>query len=86
MLCLAQVGPLPVLLPAVTWFFWTDQTVWGRVLAVWAIFLGTIDNFISPILMKRGADLPMLLVFAGVTGWLMVFGIVGSLLGRKSLS
>lgn len=86
MVCLAQVGPLPVLLPAVIWLFWTDQTVWGSVLAVWAIFLGTIDNIISPILRKKGADLPILLVFAGVTGGLMVFGIVGLFIGPVVLA
>jgi predicted PurR-regulated permease PerM len=86
MLCLAQVGPVPVLIPAVIWLFWTDQTGWGIAMAAWTLFLGTIDNIISPILMKRGADLPMLLVFAGVTGGLMVFGIIGLFIGPVVLA
>ncbi len=86
MFCLAQIGPVPVLLPAVIWLFWTDQTGWGIAMAVWTVFLGTIDNIISPFLMKKGADLPMLLVFAGVTGGLMVFGIIGLFIGPVVLA
>jgi predicted PurR-regulated permease PerM len=86
MLCLAQVGPMPVLIPVVIWLFWTDQSGWGIAMAVWATFLGIIDNIISPLLMKKGADLPLLLVFAGVTGGLMVFGVIGLFIGPVVLA
>ena len=86
MFCLAQVGPVPVLIPAVIWLFWMDQTTWGFVLAGWTVFLGISDNIITPVLMKKGADLPMLLVFAGVTGGLMVFGIIGLFIGPVVLA
>ena len=84
--CLAQLGPVPVMIPAAVWLFWTDQAAWGIALVVWALFLGTIDNVIRPLLMKKGADLPMLLVFAGVTGGLMVFGIIGLFVGPVVLA
>lgn len=86
MFCLAQVGPVPVLIPAVIWLFWMDQTGWGIAMAAWTLFLGTIDNIISPFLMKKRADLPLLLVFAGVTGGLMVFGIIGLFIGPVVLA
>jgi predicted PurR-regulated permease PerM len=84
--CLAQLGPMPVLIPAVAWLFWTDQTGWGIALAAWTLFLGAIDNVISPILMKKAVDLPMLLVFAGVTGGMMVFGVIGLFIGPVVLA
>jgi predicted PurR-regulated permease PerM len=84
--CLAQVGPMLVLIPVVIWLFWTDQTGWGIALGVWTIFLGSIDNIVSPILMKRAVDLPMLLVFAGVTGGLMVYGVIGLFIGPVVLA
>ena len=31
-LCLAQLGPLLVLVPAVVWLYWSGQAVWGTVL------------------------------------------------------
>jgi predicted PurR-regulated permease PerM len=86
MFCLAQVGPMPVLIPAVIWLFWKDQSAWGIALGAWTLFLGTIDNIITPWLMKKGVDLPMLLVFAGVVGGLMVFGIIGLFVGPVVLA
>ncbi len=85
-LCLAQVGPAPVLVPAAIWLFWTGQPVWGGVLIAWSIVLAITDNIIRPVLMKKGADLPVLLVFAGVTGGLMVFGIIGLFIGPVVLA
>jgi len=50
------------------------------------IFVGTIDNFIRPFLIKRGADLPLLLIFAGVIGGLIAFGLVGLFIGPAMLA
>ena len=86
MLCLAQVGPALVLIPSVIWLFWQDQTLWGSIMVVWTIFVGTIDNFLKPILIKKGADLPLILIFAGVLGGLFAFGIIGLFVGPVVLA
>jgi len=39
-----------------------------------------------PILIKRGADLPLLLIFAGVIGGLITFGLVGIFVGPVVLA
>ena len=44
---------------------------------VWMIVAGTMDNFLRPVLIRKGADLPLLLVFAGVVGGLVAFGFIG---------
>jgi predicted PurR-regulated permease PerM len=85
-LCVAQLGPGLVLIPAVIWLFWTEQTVWGSIMAVWAVFVGTLDNFIRPILIRKGADLPLLLIFAGVIGGLIAFGVIGLFIGPVLLA
>lgn len=77
MLCLAQLGPLLVLVPSVVWLYWSGQPVWGTVLLVFSLVAGTIDNFLKPFLIKKGADLPLLLILSGVIGGLVAFGIVG---------
>jgi hypothetical protein len=51
---------------------------------VWALVVGLMDNFCGPILIRRGADLPLLLIFAGVIGGLVAFGIVGIFVGPVS--
>ncbi len=66
--CIAQLGPLPILVPCVVWMYWSGNTGWGTALLVWSMFVGTIDNVIRPLLIKRGADLSLLLIFGGVIG------------------
>ena len=85
MLCVAQIGPGLVLFPAVAWLYWQDQHVWGTILLVWSIFVSTVDNFIRPYLIKKGADMPLLLIFAGVIGGLLGFGVIGLFIGPVAL-
>ena len=83
---LSQIGGLPVLLPAVIWKYASGDPVWGTVLLILSIVVGASDNFIRPFLIKRGADLPILLIFAGVIGGLIAFGIVGLFIGPVILA
>jgi len=85
-LCVAQLGPLLVLLPAVIWLFWTGSFGWGVTLAVSTVFVTLIDNVLKPLLIKRGVDLPLLLLIAGVIGGLIGFGIVGLFIGPVILA
>ena len=58
----------------------------GTFLLVWTIPLVTLDNVIRPILIKKGADLPLLLIFAGVIGGLVSFGLIGIFVGPVTLA
>ncbi len=86
MLCIAQVGPGLVLIPAAIWLFYSGHNLAGSLFAVWAIFVGTIDNFLRPILIRKGVDLPMLLIITGVIGGLIGFGIIGLFIGPVILA
>jgi predicted PurR-regulated permease PerM len=85
-LSIAQIGAVPVLAPAVIWIYYTRGGLWGTGLLVWSIFSATIDNFLRPILIKRGANLPLLLVFVGVIGGLVGFGVIGLFIGPVVLA
>lgn len=85
-LCIAQVGPILVLAPAVLWVFWSGENGWGVFLLLWSVFVGTIDNVLRPYLIKQGADLPLLLIFAGVIGGLLSMGLVGIFVGPVLLA
>ena len=85
-LCIAQVGPLLVLAPSVIWLYATGSTTWGTVLLVWSIGVLVLDNVMRPILIKKGADLPLLLILAGVIGGLISFGVVGLFIGPAVLA
>ena len=86
MLCIAQVGPLVVLLPAAAWLYWTGETGWCIFLLVWSGIVGSLDNFVRPMLIRRGADLPLLLIFAGVIGGMLSFGLIGLFIGPVALA
>jgi len=45
-----------------------------------------MDNFLRPVLIRMGADLPLLLIFAGVIGGLLSFGLVGIFVGPVILA
>lgn len=86
MFCIAQVGPGLILFPAVGWMYWTGDTTWATALLVWSVFVTTLDNFLRPFLIKQGADLPLLLIFAGVIGGMLSFGLIGIFIGPVVLA
>ena len=86
MLCIAQIGPLLVLLPAAVWAFYSGSTAWGVVLLIVAGVVTTLDNVLRPLLIRMGAELPLLLIFTGVIGGLLSFGLVGIFVGPVVLA
>jgi predicted PurR-regulated permease PerM len=85
-LSVAQIGVWPVMFGAVIWMYWIGDTAWATFLLVWSMPVVILDNFIRPILIKRGADMPILLIFIGVIGGLLGFGLVGIFVGPVVLS
>ena len=86
MLALAQIGPLPVLLGGLAWLWWQDHTGWFVVLLIVTVAVGSLDNILRPILIRKGADLPLLLIFSGVIGGLFAFGLLGLFVGPVLLA
>jgi predicted PurR-regulated permease PerM len=86
MLALAQIGVVPVMAGGVIWEYAHGNSGWGTALLVWTILVASVDNVIRPILIKRGANLPLLLIFSGVVGGLMAFGLVGIFVGPAVLA
>ena len=85
-LAIAQIGIGPVLFPAVAWLYWRGETGWGTALLLWSVFVLTLDNFLRPVLIQKSAPLPLLLIFPGVIGGLIGFGIIGLFIGPVILA
>lgn len=86
MLTLAQIGAGPVLIPAIIWLFWSGNTGWGVAMLIWSVFVMGMDGFMRPYLIRRNADLPLLLILAGVIGGLIAFGVIGLFIGPVLLA
>jgi predicted PurR-regulated permease PerM len=85
-LCIAQIGPSLVLFSAVAWMYWRSEHAWATALLVWSILVSLLDNFLRPVLIRKGADLPLLLIIAGVIGGMLGFGLVGIFVGPVILA
>jgi predicted PurR-regulated permease PerM len=85
-LAISQIGAWPVLIGAVIWAYSREGVLWGTGLLLWSIPCGTFDNILRPVLIRRGADLPLLLIFAGVIGGLIAFGVIGLFIGPVVLA
>jgi predicted PurR-regulated permease PerM len=83
---IAQLGPMLVLLPSVGWLYWVGTPGWATALLIWSLPVGALDNIVRPILIRRGVQLPLLLIIGGVIGGLIRFGVVGLFIGPVVLA
>lgn len=59
----------------------------GLFVLIWgAVAVGLTDNFLRPILIGRGAKLPIFLLFLGIIGGMKVYGPLGLFLGPLLIS
>ena len=85
-LCIAQLGPVLPMLGAAVWLWTTDSHTAAILLAAWAGGVAMLDNVLRPLLIRRGADLPLLLIMSGVIGGLLSMGLVGLFVGPVVLA
>ena len=72
---------------AAAWLYSQGETGWAIFLVLYGVFvISSIDNFVKPILMARGAGIPILLIALGVIGGVLVFGFIGIFLGPVLLA
>ncbi len=81
-----QIGPTPILIPAVIYVFATGETVTAVLFLVWSIFVSAIDNVLKPMLLGRGVDVPMVVIFVGAIGGMLLSGIIGLFVGAVVLA
>lgn len=86
LLCVVQIGAWLALFPVVGWLYFSGAQGWAIAMLVWSIIIIAIDNILRPILIKKGADLPLILIFTGVIGGLLAFGILGLFIGPVVLA
>lgn len=80
-------GPPLIWLQASLWLFAQDKPGLGVFMLLWG-FLGisSVDNFLRPYLISQGSKMPFALIFCGVIGGALGFGLVGVFLGPTLLA
>ena len=81
-----QVGVGPIVIPVIIYVFATGDTVTAVIFLIWNVFIMVLDNLLKPLLMGRGVDVPMVVIFLGAIGGLLLSGIVGLFIGAILLA
>ena len=81
-----QIGAFPVLLPVMIYLFYTADLTTAVLFVLWALFVGSIDNVLKPMLLGRGASVPMPVIFIGAIGGFIAAGIIGLFVGAVILA
>ena len=86
MLAILQIPPTLVVIPVIIYLF-SALSTWPAIL--WSVYLflgGMSDNVLKPILLGKGAPVPMLVIFLGVIGGFMLSGFIGLFTGAIVVS
>jgi len=85
-LAVIQVGILPVTVGVLIYIWAAGNTTTAILLTIWMIPVGLLDNILKPIMMGKGAPVPMLIIFLGSLGGFIYSGFVGLFTGAVILS
>ena len=89
LLCLllstVQIGIVPITLPILIYVFSTADTVPAVLFLIWSVIVGSLDNVLKPILLGRGVEVPMAVIFVGAIGGFITSGIIGLFVGAVVL-
>jgi predicted PurR-regulated permease PerM len=81
LLCVVQIGLLPVVLPIVIYVFATAEPVVAVLFTLWSVVVSLLDNVLKPLIFGRGVQVPTLVVFLGSIGGFISEGIIGLFVG-----
>jgi len=80
-LAILQIGSAVILLPVIIWIWATKDFMVALPLTIYLLVVGLADNVLKPMLMGRGLNTPMLVIFMGVLGGMLAHGILGLFVG-----
>jgi len=85
-LAAAQIGPGPVIFGVIAYLFITQSTFFAIAWTIPLILVTFVDNILKPLLMGKGAQVPMMVIFIGSIGGFILSGILGLFLGAIILA
>ena len=85
-LATVQLPPILILGPISIYVFSVLDTIPATVFTVFAVLIGSIDNFLKPLFLGRGVDIPMLVILLGAIGGMLAFGVLGLFVGAVVLA
>ncbi len=82
-MAIVQIDILLVLIPLSIYVFSDPGSSTGAAIAflIWNIGVGLLNNVLKPILLAKGVDAPMSIIFVGAIGGMLLSGIIGLFIG-----
>ena len=81
-----QLPPIVVMIPVLIYIFSVNDILASVLWTVYFFLAGLSDNFLKPILLGKGAPVPMLVIFIGVIGGFILQGFIGLFTGAVIMS
>ena len=81
-----QLPPAIIVLPIIIYMFSTMEAMPAILWTIYLIAAGLSDNILKPILLGKGAPVPMLVIFLGVIGGFIFSGFIGLFTGAIVMS
>lgn len=85
-LAILQLPPIIIVLPVIAYLFSANTTLSASIWTIYLLIAGFSDNVLKPLLLGKGAPVPMLVIFLGVIGGFMFSGFIGLFTGAIILS
>jgi predicted PurR-regulated permease PerM len=85
-LAIIQIGVGLVMVPAAIYVFSVHDTLPATLFLLWTILVIVIDNVLKPLLLGRGLEVPMVVIFVGAVGGMITSGIIGLFVGAILLA
>jgi predicted PurR-regulated permease PerM len=86
LLAVVQIGIGLVVVPIVIYVFYTADTLTAVLFLIWCTPLTVLDNILKPLLLGRGVNVPMVVIFVGAIGGFLTSGIIGLFVGSVILA
>ncbi|RCU51533.1 AI-2E family transporter [Corallincola holothuriorum] len=76
-----QINPLLLMVPLAIYVFSFASPVVAVIYMIWSIAVGLMDNVLKPLIMGKGSQVPMMVIFLGAVGGFITMGFVGLFVG-----
>ena len=80
-MAIVQIDILLILIPISIYTFYVSETWVAIIFLIWNLAVGLSNNVLKPILLAKGVDVPMPIIFIGAIGGMILSGIIGLFVG-----
>jgi predicted PurR-regulated permease PerM len=82
---IVQINPILLMVPLAVYVFSYASPAVAIIYLIWSIAVGIMDNILKPIIMGKGADVPIMVIFLGAVGGFVSMGFIGLFVGAVIL-